>query len=43
MKIEEEEQTLSIDTNKLQYLPGSNVRITAVSDFISPLEGLYLR
>ena len=37
----EDEQTLSIDTDKLQYLPGSNVQITAVSDFISPLEGMY--
>ena len=37
----EEDRTISIDTDKSQYLPGSNVRISAVSDFISPLEGLY--
>jgi len=37
----EEEQTLSIDTDRLQYLPGSNVQIIAMSDFIIPLEGMY--
>ncbi len=34
------EQNLSITTDKPQYLPGSNVQITAVSDSIVPLEGM---
>ena len=37
----EEESSLFINTDKPQYLPGSNIQITAVSNFIIPLEGMY--
>ena len=37
----ENKQSLSIDTDKLQYLPGSYVEIIAQSDFVSPLEGMH--